>query len=459
MTSHVIDSKLLGHLFSSPRMKTIWNDQNSVRLWLLVERALANAEAKLGVIPVTAAEEIIRKAIPENIDFEQLAVGIRETSHGIVPLLQQVRERCLNEAGEYVHWGATTQDIDDTGFMLQIKEAYELLRSEMIELERVLVGLAKSHRATPMVGRTHAVHAVPISFGLKVAVWCSEMKRHLERWDGAASRILVGQLAGATGTVSTFGPNGFKIQELVMQELGLGVPDIVWHTSRDRLAEFSSMLAMCVCTCGKIANELINLCKTEIREIEEKFVIGKIGSSTMPHKRNPKTAEIIVALSKLVRNDASLMFDMLIHEHERDGAAWKGEWAIIPEICIYGSAALEKTTGMLKNMTVNADWMIRNMELTRGLIFSEAVMLELGKRIGRQTAHEIIYRLCADIFDEEISLKEALLKEPVVVKYFSPQEIDAMFDPSPYVLASAACVDRALDSTLKKDKMDYASAE
>ncbi|MFH0882817.1 MAG: lyase family protein [bacterium] len=159
-----------------------------MRLWLLVERALARAKAKLGVIPATAAEEILRKAVPENIDLERLAAGIRETSHGLVPLLHQVRERCENEAGEYIHSGATTRDIDDTAFMLQIKESYGFLRSEMTELKDVLAQLAKSHRATPVMGRTHGVHAVPFSFGLKVAVWYSEMVRHLERWDGAASR-------------------------------------------------------------------------------------------------------------------------------------------------------------------------------------------------------------------------------------------------------------------------------
>ena len=315
----------------------------------------------------------------------------------------------------------------------------------MVDLARILMDLAKLHRATPMIGRTHGVQAVPISFGLKVAIWAAEMNRHLERWDAAENRILVGQLAGATGTVSTFGPDGFRLQELVMEELGLGVPEIVWHTSRDRLAEFSSMMAMCVCTCGKIANELINLCKTEIREIEEKFVDGKIGSSTMPHKRNPKTAEIIVVLSKLVRNSANLMFELMIHEHERDGAAWKGEWAIIPEICIYGSAALEKTKAMLTNMAVNSDNMMRNMELTRGLIYSESVMLELGKRMGRQRAHELLYRICMEVADTPgAHLKDALLKEPVVAECMSSDELSALFTPDAYVNSAAACVDRVI---------------
>jgi adenylosuccinate lyase len=353
-------------------------------------------------------------------------------------------ERC-GEAGAYVHWGATTQDIMDTGVVLQLRDALALLEADARALREAWSALARTHRRTPMPGRTHGQHGPPITFGFKVAVWVAELDRHLTRLAECRPRLLVGQLAGATGTLASFGPAGLEVQRRMMAELGLGVPPIAWHTARDAFAEFTANLGMLSATLAKAALEVIHLQKTEVSELEEPFALGKVGSSTMPHKRNPMMCELIVALGRLVRQEAALALDTMVGEHERDMGAWQAEWEYLPRACLLTSSALAHSLRVAAGLHVDAARMRANVDLTGGLALSEAVMLELGRSIGRQEAHDVIYHVSMRAFESGGSFREALLGDPTVGAHLTAAQIDTLLRPESYLGAAPDCVDQVCD--------------
>jgi len=444
MSVHMIDSALFKDLFGTEEMREIFSDENLLQKWLDVEAALARVEARLGIIPEEAAEEISRKALVKYLDIGKIKEQIDITGHPIVPVIRALQAACTGDAGEYIHWGATTQDIMDTGVVLQLKEAYNLILRDLGEIEEILINLAERYKSTPMVGRTHGQHALPITFGYKVAVWIGEVHRHIQRLEECKKRLLVGQFAGATGTLASLGEIGLEVQELLMEELGLGVPDIAWHASRDRFAEFISILSMISSTLAKIANEIAILQKTEIDELEEPFRPGKVGSSTMPHKRNPMICEGIVALSKIIRSDLLLAHEGMIQEQERDMRPWQAEWEYVPEVCVLAGAILHQSKYVLGNLVVKPKNMRRNLNFTNGLIMSEAVMLELAKKIGRQAAHELIYELAMRAFEQNISFKECLLNSPDVMEHLSEEKINSLLNPESYIGLSIEFVDRVI---------------
>jgi 3-carboxy-cis,cis-muconate cycloisomerase len=363
-----------------------------------------------------------------------------------VPAIRLLAEQC-GDAGAYVHWGATTQDILDTGVVLQLREAMRLLRADMQDLRDAWRDLAILYRDTPMPGRTHGQHAPPITFGFKVAIWVAEIDRHLERLDACASRLLVGQLAGASGTLASFGPSGLEVQRLMLEDLGLGVPPICWHTARDALAELVCLLGMVCATLGKVALEIIHLQATEVAELEEPFAWGKVGSSTMPHKRNPMMCELIVALGKIVRQDAALALDTMVQEHERDMGPWQAEWEYVPRACVLAASALAYSLRVARGLRVDTRRMRANIDLTGGLALSEVVMLELGRHIGRQVAHDVVYRVAMGVVEHGGSFREALVADPEVQAHLSPEQIDALLQPERYLGAAPACVDRVVGTT------------
>jgi adenylosuccinate lyase len=439
---HATDSSLFKDLFGTEEMRVIFSDESLVQKWLDVESALARVEARLGIIPQPVADEISRKAFVQNTNIQEIKKGIDQTGHPIVPLIRVLATACDGNAGEYVHWGATTQDIMDTGMVLQLRDAYEVIHRDLRKILEILVNLARTYKLTPMAGRTHGQHALPITFGYKVAVWIGEVSRNLQRLSECRKRLLVGQFAGAVGTLASFSKLGLEVQEGLMKELGLEVPEVTWHASRDSFAEFMSTLSLICTTQAKIANEIVVLQRTEINELQEPFPKGFVGSSTMPHKRNPSVCEGIVAMSKIIRSNVLLSHEAMITEHERDMRPWMTEWAYVPEVCTMAGAVLQQSKYVLGNLVVKTGNMQKNLNLTDGLIMSEAIMLRLADNIGKQTAHHLVYELAMQAFEQNLPFNACLRDNPVVRKYLTVEDIESILEPESYVGLSADIVDR-----------------
>ena len=432
MASNMLDSMLYRNVFSTPAMREIFDDKTIMQNWLDLEAALAQTQAEMGIIPKAAAEEITKKAKVENLDISQIEAGINQVGHSLVPTLRNLEHICENGYGEYIHLGATTQDVLDTGFMLSIKRGFEMIYNDLQEVELATIGLMERYADTIMAGRTHGQQAIPITFGYKAAVWGSEIRRDIERMKDCRKRCFVGQLSGAVGTMAGFGERGVEVSSRTLEKLDLDIPDIAWHSSRDRMSEITSVLAMVSCTLARIGREIVCLQKTEFSELAEGFVPGMVGSSTMPHKRNPNAPEGIQTLAKLVKANAEITFDSMLCEHERDGAMWKIEWKSVNEAVIMTGAVVTKAKKLLANLTVNEKRMRKNLDLLKGLMMSEPVMLLLGEKVGKQTAHEIVYQVAMACFEEDRDFLEMLLEKDVIRKNVSREELERVMDPAKY---------------------------
>lgn len=445
MASCGADSKIYKDIFGLDSMRQIFSDETMVQRWLDVEAALAVAESKAGVVPKDAAAEIKAKADVKYIDMDELKAGVDDTGHPIVPLIRLLARACEGEAGGYVHWGATTQDIMDTGLILQIRDAYKLLEGQLQALDDIMCDLAVKHRDTVMAGRTHSQHALPITFGFKVAVWIEEFRRHSERLDESKKRVLVGQFAGAAGTLASLGDKAEVIQELLLEELGLDLPKIAWHNSRDGLAEFMSILGMISTSASKVANEVTVLQRTEVAEDEEPFRTGhSVGSSTMPHKRNPMMSEGLIATGRLVKHLVPAAMEAMEHEHERDMKRWAMEWDFIPRACVMTAGVLDRLAIILKGLVVKPERMLENVNMLKGLITSEAVMLEVAKYIGRQEAHDVVYDNSMKVYEEGKSFKEVLLADPRLKGKIDEDTLIRVLDPRSYTGLAGVSVDKVV---------------
>lgn len=446
MPSHVIDSAFFKDYYGTDEMRAVFEDMSLLQRWLDVEAALARAEADLGLIPSEAAREITRKAQARRMDVRRIKASLDRTVHPLMGQIKALAEACEADSGEYVHWGATTQDIMDTAVVLQLKEALNILEGRLEELISVLSDLAAAHRETIMAGRTHGQQALPITFGFKVAVWLMEVGRHRQRMLECRPRLLVGQLAGAAGTLASLSASGLLVQERMMGLLGLGVPVISWQTARDGYGEFAACLGMLAATLVKIGREVIALQKTELGEVEEPFNEGEVGSSTMPHKRNPMLCEAIVAAGRLVMRNVPMALEGMVQEHERDMAAWHMEWSYLPEMCIQTDGALNLTLRVLRGLVVKPERMQANLLLQDGLMLSEAVMLELAALVGRQTAHELVYTCAMSSVEEGRPFRETLIEHPTVSRFLTSERIDQLLDPGRYTGLADQFVDRVLEA-------------
>ena len=444
MPVSVFDMQSLQHLWGTDELRTIFGEENRIQKWLDFEAALASAQAELGLIPAAAAKEIASKAKVEHIDIAAMSAEIRRIKHSLVPALKQLQAACSKENGEWVHYGATTQDVVDTGVALQLKEFHAVAMRDLQAVARELARLAVAHRDTPMAGRTHGVQALPITFGHKCAVWLDELGRHHERLVQAAPRVLVGMLAGAVGSQASLGPKAIELEALMLKKLGLGVPTISWAPARDRFTEYTGLLAMLGSTLSKIGNELFNMQRNEFGEVEEGFSEGKLGSSTMPHKRNPTSAENLAGLSRPLRYNAAMMVEGMVQEGERDGIAWKMEWKALPECCLIAGAMLFQARNLLAGLKVNADVMAANLDRMRGYLLSERVMLELSDRVGKQTAHEWIYEASMHGITQKLSFADAMRQHAGLGQLLADDEIRDMTDPAAYLGQCGASVDRVV---------------
>ncbi|TPW30372.1 adenylosuccinate lyase [Pararhizobium mangrovi] len=445
MSVSVFDMQTMQHLWSTPELREIFSETNRLQKWLDVEAALASAQAELGIIPKDAADEIISACDISKVDIPAVAEEVRRIKHTLVPLLTQVRKPLSQKASESLHYGATTQDVVDTGLLLQLHEAHAVFKRDMAIVGRELLRLAEEHRDTVMVGRTHGVQALPITFGHKCAIWLDELSRHAERLEQVEPRTFVVMLVGAVGSQASYGEQAPEIERLVAKKLDLAASDISWAPSRDRIGEYLLVLAMIAGTLGKIGNELFNLQRNEFAEVEEGFTEGKLGSSTMPHKRNPTSAENVAMLSRSVRYSASMMMEALVQEHERDGIAWKSEWKAVPETALVAGAILFQAGALLKGLRVNAEAMMRNVNMMQGYLLSERVMLELGERVGKNTAHEWLYEASMKGIETGEPFGAALRAHEHIADAFTDEEIAELTRPEKYLGTIGRSIDRVIE--------------
>lgn len=447
-SSTVLDSILFRDAFGTPAMRDVFSDRRLIARYIEVEVALAKAEARCGVISSEAAEVIARESSLERIDFDHMRHETDIVGYPILPLVHQLVSMC-GEAGRYVHWGATTQDIMDTANVLQVRDALDIVESDIRTLRGILADLAKKHRDTPMAGRTHLQQALPVTFGYKVAIWLAMFDRHQQRLTQLRERVLCVEFAGAAGTLASLGEKGLEVQKALAQELGLAVPATTWHVARDGFAEAVNLLSLVTGSLGKIAMDIMIMASTEFAEVYEPFVKGRGASSTMPQKRNPISSELMLAAAKGVRQHAGLMVDAMIQDFERATGPWHAEWIAIPESFILTAGALHQAKFALGGLIVDTDQMRRNLGISRGLIVAEAVMMELAPAIGRQQAHDVVYDACRTVNEKGGTLAEALAALPAVTAHFDRAAIDRLTDPANYLGLSPQMVDRALTESAK----------
>ncbi|HEK0908735.1 class-II fumarase/aspartase family protein [Pseudomonas putida] len=444
MSTTVFDSSLFRDMFGTAEMRGVFSDQALIERYIEVEVALARAEARCGVIPAAAAEQIAAKATYASLDLALMQHETEIVGYPILPLVEQLSKTC-GEAGRYLHWGATTQDIMDTAVVLQVRAALAIVERDILAVRGLLAGLAQRYRDTPMAGRTHLQHALPITFGYKCAVWLSMFDRHAERLVELRPRVEVGQFAGAAGTLASLGDKGLEVQEALMAELGLNVPQATWHVARDGLAEALNFLGLVTGSLGKVALDVMMMMTSELGEAYEPFVKGRGASSTMPQKRNPISCELMYAAAKGVRQQAGLMLDAMIQDFERSTGPWQAEWIAIPEAFALTAASLGQAKFMLAGLEVRTERMRQNLDMTRGLIVAEAVMMGLAPELGRQVAHDVVYAACRVANDENVSLLDALLRDAEVSARLPRAELERLTDPANYLGLAPQMVDRALE--------------
>ena len=441
----VLDSALFRDAFGTPAMRDVFSDHALVARYIEVEIALAKAEARCGVIPADAAEAIAKHPGISALDFDLLRQETDNVGYPILPLVHQMSRQC-GEAGRYVHWGATTQDIMDTAVVLQLREGLRLVGQDIAELRRILAGLSRRYRDTPMAGRTHLQQALPVTFGYKTAIWLAMFDRHAERLAQLEPRVLVGQFAGAAGTLASLGAKGLDVQRALCEELGLGVPVSTWHVARDGFAEAVNFLALATGSLGKIALDIMIMASTEFAEVYEPFVKGRGASSTMPQKRNPISSELMLAAAKAVRQHAGLMLDAAIQDFERATGPWHAEWIAIPESFVLTAGALHQAKFALGGLIVDEAQMAKNLEISRGLIVAEAVMMGLAPQLGRQEAHDVVYDACRAAAEQHITLAQALLADREVTDRIDRATIERLTSPGNYLGLAPEMVDRVIAS-------------
>lgn len=455
MTAHLSDSLIYQGSWGTSELHLLFDDVPRTRAWLEILATLAETQANFALIPGEAAQAIASTCRTVELDaafFAEVRAGFEFTNHSMLGLIRALQRRCPGESGEWLYYGATVQDITDTWTALVLQKVQAIVERELSAIERALLALATKHRDTVMAGRTHGQIGLPITFGFKAAVWATEVHRHRQRLAEIAPRLAVGQLAGGVGSLSSLGPHALEIQKAFLAKLGLAVPAISWTTSRDTLGEWFSLLTLIASTGDKIGHEVYSLQRTEIGEVREGFIAGTVGSITMPHKRNPEIAEHLGTLARVIRHNTALVLESLVHDHERDGRSWKAEWAVLAETCLAECKLLSLLRTMITNLEIHADRMLANLEATGGFVLSEAIMLALAARMGKQSAHTLVYETAMDAHSAGRSFKEAIMENSQVRKYLSTEELQALFDYRQHTGQCAAMVDQVVGADLSCPK-------
>jgi len=431
--------------YGRKEVREIFEGERKLQRMLDVEAALSRAHAAVGNITKKDAEAISRKASTKHVKLERVKEIEKSINHDVMALVKALTEQC-GGAGSFIHLGATSNDITDTALALQLKDYVTFLEKDLKDLQHVLVTQARRHKRTVCVGRTHGQHAVPTTYGLKFAIWASEVSRHRKRLAELKPRILVGQMTGAVGTQAAFGKHARKISEHVMSDLGLESVDVSNQVvQRDRHAEFLLHLALVAESLNKFATEIRNLQRTEIAEVSEGFGKKQVGSSTMPHKRNPILAERICGLSRVIKADAFAGLENMPLWHERDLTNSSCERVIIPEACILADYILQMSISLHRDLAFNNENIKRNLEMTGGKIMAESLMIKLVEHgIGRQEAHELVRKAAMGSYNRKVPFKDLLVKTKQIARVLTDKEITEALDPANYVGTSAEQVDELI---------------
>jgi adenylosuccinate lyase len=413
-------------------MDLLFADKGRFQRWLEIEASLARAQAKVGLIPQEVADQISSKADVELLDLGQYQEMYRQTQHPLVAMLRLFHP-VIGPAGQYIHIGPTTHDIVDTGTMLGLKQAYEIIRRSLLRIEDDLLKLADRHADTIMAGRTHNIQAVPITFGFKVAIWARELRRNLQRLEESRKRVLTIQLSGAGGIMAAFGPRGPEIQALVAKDLGLEVPEIAWHSARDRQIEFANLLVLIALNLGRIGQEVYLLMQTEVGELSEPWRPGIVGSSCMPHKINPVVAQHMISVARNVRYNVSLLAEAAMIDHEWNLEHFLSGREKLEETCQLIGELLTYGEEMAAGMIVYPERMRSNLEILKGLMQSESVMIELGKKVGKMSAHTIVNEDAVRVIKEGVDFRQVLKEDDRVNTHLTAEQIERLLDPAAHV--------------------------
>jgi len=444
---------LLDPLFGSTAMREVFSDSVRLQGMLDFEAALARAEARGGVIPAAAAAAISSKCRASLIDTGALASATAASLNPAIPLIKQLTALVAKEhpeAAQFVHWGATSQDANDTGLVLQMRQAFDILETDLSALCRGLAKLAQDHRSTSIAGRTLMQHALPTTFGVKAAGWLDAMKRHRERFAETRARVLVLQFGGAVGTLAALREKGLRVAEALAAELHLELPLIPWHSQRDRIAEVATTLGLCTGTLGKIARDISLHMQTEIAEVSEPSGEGRGGSSTMPHKRNPVSSGVVLSAAVRVPGLVSTMLSAMVQEDERGLGNWQAEWETLPEIFRLTAGALRQMATIVPDLEVDSARMKRNLEATHGLIFAEAVTIALATYMGRPAALALVEAASRRARESKKHLREILGQDNAVTERLSAAELDRLFTPENYFGVAEQWVDRVVDASRRQ---------
>ncbi|MFJ2480032.1 3-carboxy-cis,cis-muconate cycloisomerase [Pseudomonas sp. NPDC087598] len=440
-------NQLFDAYFTARDMRDVFCDQGRVQAMLDFEAALARAEARVGVIPSNAVAPIENACRAGLYDFATLAEAIATAGNSAIPLVKALGKQIAAtdaEAERYVHLGATSQDVMDSGLVLQLRQALALIESDLAQLAESLAIQAQRHAATPLAGRTWLQHATPVTLGMKIAGWLGAVTRSRQRLRELKPRLLVLQFGGASGTLAALGKQALPIAEALAQELQLNLPEQPWHTQRDRIVEFGAVLGLIAGSLGKLGRDISLLMQTEAAEVFEPSAPGKGGSSTMPHKRNPVGAAVLIGAATRVPGLVSTLFSAMPQEHERSLGLWHAEWETLPEICCLVSGALQQARLLAEGLEVDATRMARNLELTQGLVLAEAVSIVLAQRVGRDTAHHLLEQCCKRAVAEQRHLRAVLGDEPAVTAELSSAELDHLLNPAHYLGQAHVWVERAV---------------
>jgi len=438
---HPMDAPLFKGLTTTPEMREVFQADGLVQGWLDVEAALAEAQAEIGMIPAEAAKTIRAHAKVSEIDIAKVQEHGKKTIHTLMGVLTELRGNVGDPHQTWIHYGATTQDIIDSGAMLSFARAHAVLSTQFDTLVDVMLRMMETHRDTLMVARSHGNQALPFTFGLKVAGWLDEMDRNRDRWRELKTRCLVGNLSGAIGTHAAWGDQGLEVQSRACRILGLGVPRTWWHAQRDRLAEMLNVLSMTAGTATRIAQDIYISSMTEIGELVEAYTKDTIGSSTMPHKLNPIGSEWVRATAAIVRGNAATMNNLMAPISERDGGEWRAEWVVMPETLCLASAMLAHLTKVLSGLVVRSGRMRENVDLLKGVLLSERVMFVLSKAMPLGQAHEVMHELSLEALENHRPMLDLLLADKRVSSVCDPEELRSALNPENYTGLSGVIVD------------------
>jgi 3-carboxy-cis,cis-muconate cycloisomerase len=444
---------LLGHLFTTEEMRTIFSDERRIQAMLDFESALGRALARTGIAPQAAAAKIQSKCDAKLFSMEAIAQEAALSGNLAIPLVKQLTSLVTNadeKAGGFVHWGATSQDAIDTGTVLQLRDALDLTEEGLANLSDVLARLCETHKSTLVAGRTWLQQGPPVTLGLKACGWLAANERHRERLREIRKRVLVLQFGGAVGTLAALGNKGPAVAAALADELKLTLPNLPWHTHRDRFAEVATTMGLLVGSLGKIARDLSLMGQTEVGEVAEPAAAGRGGSSTMPHKRNPVGSAVVLAASIRVPALVSVMLTSMVQEHERGLGGWHAEWETLPEICTLTAGALAHLTTVLNALEIDSAKMNANLEITHGLIMAEAVAVALAEKIGRMPAHKILERASKRSAENSQPLQSVLMEDAEVRQHLSAEDIKRLLEPKNYTGSAEMMVDKVLAERKQK---------